>query len=558
MSILHAVVPLPAIVFLAATLCIGQTPAREPTASISGHVEINEKSAEGITVVAALKISFFDNKTVAKTTTDEEGNYKLTGLPAGHFKVIPMAKAFLMQTAGAYHQPGQEVNVAEGEAVTKIDFTLFRGGVITGRITDAEGHPVIGERVSVVAKDGKPGTREMSMFGGGRNQTDDRGIYRVYGLGPGSYQVSVGQAPGTGGAVSIMGMGGSHYVKTFYPGVLEESKATPIEIEEGTEVTNIDISVGKSGSGFSVSGRVIDAESGQPIASAYIGHSSVNESDKSGGGMNFTGTQSDANGKYRLEGLQPGRYTVSTFPSGADNSTYSEPAPFEISDRDVTGIEIKLRRGATISGFAVVESNSDPAVGALLRAITLTAYVETKGKGALSYSSGQIGADGSFRLAGIAPGKARIWTSGFPELPKGLSLVRTEHDGLEQPDGIEITAGSNITGVRVVFAYGTGSIRGEVKIEGGTLPDKATLQLSIRSASGANTGFNRSIEIDARNRFVIENIAPGDYELTLGATGSNSDEVTSIQPVKRTVTVSNGAEVQVNLVYDVGKKGSQE
>ncbi len=136
--------------------------------------------------------------------------------------------------------------------------------------------------------------------------------------------------------------------------------------------------------------------------------------------------------------------------------------------------------------------------------------------------------------------------------------MRTELDGLEQPDGIEISAGSNITGVRVVFTYGTGSVRGEVKIEGGTLPDKTTLQLSIRSASGNNTGFNRSIEIDARNRFVIENIAPGDYELTLRATTSDYDEVSPNQPEKRTVTVANGSNVQVNLVYNVnGKKGSQ-
>jgi hypothetical protein len=356
-----------------------------------------------------------------------------------------------------------------------------------------------------------------------------------------------------------MGMGGSQYVKTFYPGVLEESKATLIEIEEGTEVTNIDFGVGKSGSGFSVSGRVIDAESGHPIASAFIGHSLVTESDQQGRGMNFTGNQTDANGKYRVEGLEPGRYTVFTIAVTPDNSTYSDPAVFEISDSDVTGIEIKLRRGATISGVAVVESNSDPAVAALLQTVTLTAYVEAKDKVAPSFGRGQISADGSFRLAGLAPGKARIWAQGFPDLPKGLTQLRTEHDGLEQRDGIELTPGSNITGVRVVFAYGTGSIRGEIKIEGGTLPDETTLRLSLRSASRDNQGFDRPIEIDARNRFVIENIAPGDYELMLFATSSDPDEDTSIPPVKRTVTVANGAEVQVNLVYDVsGKERGQQ
>ena len=297
MRIPHPILLQLAIIFLAATFCVGQTPAKAPTASVSGHVTISGKAAPGITVVAMLSTSFFDNNTVAKTTTDEDGNYKLTGLTAGRFAVMPMAKAFVVGTAGAYKQPGQPVNVAEGEAVAKIDFTLVRGGVVTGRITDAEGHPIIGERVSVVLKDSKPEAGgQMMMFGSPRNQTDDRGVYRAYGLGPGSYKVSVGQAASAGGAVSIMGMAGSQYVKTFYPSVQEESKATIIEIKEGTEVTNVDISVGKPGSGFSVAGRVVDADSGQPVANIYIAHSSVNESDQKMGGMNFTGNQTDANG----------------------------------------------------------------------------------------------------------------------------------------------------------------------------------------------------------------------------------------------------------------------
>ena len=35
------------------------------------------------------------------------------------------------------------VNVGAGEEVKKIDFTLVPGGVITGRIIDANGKPVI-------------------------------------------------------------------------------------------------------------------------------------------------------------------------------------------------------------------------------------------------------------------------------------------------------------------------------------------------------------------------------------------------------------------------------
>jgi protocatechuate 3,4-dioxygenase beta subunit len=356
MMITSRVLLLLSLLFVCSALCLAQTQPKEATASITGHVTIRGKAAPGITIVATLRNSFFDNKTVAKTTTDDDGNYKLTGLTAGQFMILPLARSYVVASGSSYKEASQAVNVAEGEAITKIDFVLVRGGVVTGRITDGDGHPLIGERVNITLKDSSPDAGSQFMFDSTRNHTDDRGIYRVYGLGPGSYKVSVGQASAAGGAASVMGMGGSQYVKTFYPSVEDESRATILEIKEGTEIANVDITVNKPGKGFSVSGRVIDADSGAPAASVYIGHSVVNESNQLVGGMNFSGTQTDANGKFQLEGLRPGRYAVYTVASSLENSTYSEPVDFDVTDSDVTGIELKLRRGATINGVAVLET----------------------------------------------------------------------------------------------------------------------------------------------------------------------------------------------------------
>lgn len=559
MKIPFRVLLLLSVLVVGSAFCVAQTPAKEATASIAGHVTMGGKAAAGVTVVATLRNSFFDNKTVAKATTDEDGNYKLTGLTAGRFMILPLAKSYVVASGSAFKEPGQSVNVAEGEAITKIDFALVRGGVVTGRITDAEGHQLIGERVTVALKDSTPDAgAQMAMLGGTKNQTDDRGVYRVYGLGPGSYKVSVGQAA-AGGAASVMGMGGSQYVKTFYPGVEDESRATLLEIKEGTEVKNIDITVNKPGSGFSVSGRVVDADSGKAVASLYIAHSSMNESDQKMGAMNFTGSQSDANGKFRLEGLRPGRYAVYTFAAGQDNSTYSEPVTFDIADSDVTGIEIKVRPGATINGVAIIENNSDPAVAALLQTVNLYAYVEQKGVSAPSYGQSKIGADGSFHMAGLAPGKARIGLQGFPTTPKGLSLVRTELDGLDQKEGIEVAAGAQINGLRLLFAYGTGSVRGDVKIEGGSLQEGMSMRVLIRSVAGDSRRFNRYAELDARLHFVVENIPPGNYELVVNGvmpmTGGKI--VPPVELLKQPVTVANGTELKVNLVVDLTAKGGQ-
>src|SRR3989441_10564709 len=443
------VVGLLSVVF-ACSLCIAQTPPANSTASVSGRVTIGGKAAAGITVVAEVTDSPSDNRTVAKTATDDEGNYRLAGLAAGRFTITPIARAFVVAANDTFKQPGQTVNVAENESITKINFALVRGGVITGRITDLEGHPIIGQRVNILAK-GDSGKSPISFLPTRKNQTDDRGIYRIYGLGPGSYRVSVGQAAAGGSGVNIMGMGGSQYAKTFYPGVTEESKATLIEINEGTEATNIDITLGKSDRGFSVSGRVVDAESGKPIASSYIGYSSVNAANQQLGAMNFAGIQTDANGKFRLEGIQPGHYAAFMIAIGQENSSYSDPARFDVSDGDVTGIEIKVRRGATIEGIAVIENNTDPAAAALLQSVSLIAYTsDEKSTTAPSYSRGSINADGTFRFAGLAPGKVRISMMVFAAPKKGVQLVRTEVGGVEQTEGIEVTAGAHIDRKSVV------------------------------------------------------------------------------------------------------------
>ena len=132
---------------------------------------------------------------------------------------------------------------AEGEAVTKIDFVLVRGGVITGRITDSEGHPLIGERVNVLTK-GASRQRTANAHAGFRTQHDGRSGNLSH-LWFGGGKLHRQRGPGAAGAaVSIMGHVRQPFVKTFYPGVSEESRATIIEIKEGSEIKEVNISVG--------------------------------------------------------------------------------------------------------------------------------------------------------------------------------------------------------------------------------------------------------------------------------------------------------------------------
>jgi hypothetical protein len=139
-----------------------------------------------------------------------------------------------------------------------INFDLVPGGVITGRVSDSEGHPLIEERVSVMPMEERDQRRPMFYGSGSGMTTDDRGVYRAFGLPAGRYKVSVGDPRfNTGNRRRAT-------VQTFYPDVTDFAKAGVVEVKEGSEANKIDITIGEAPQGYSVAGRVVDGESGTP------------------------------------------------------------------------------------------------------------------------------------------------------------------------------------------------------------------------------------------------------------------------------------------------------
>src|SRR5215471_11815769 len=179
-----------------------QTPQRDNrprTASVSGRVTIAGKPATNavITVVETdLKPGAGDSDLriplQAKTRTDGDGRYLVGGLAEGRYFVNAMSKAFAAGSSG-YPELILTVSLDEGEAREKIDFALIRGGVMTGKIIDDEGAPLIAKRIQLYTVDGQGQKRDFqSRFWYEMAETDDRGVYRLYGLPPGRYVICAG------------------------------------------------------------------------------------------------------------------------------------------------------------------------------------------------------------------------------------------------------------------------------------------------------------------------------------------------------------------------------
>ena len=97
------------------------------------------------------------------------------------------------------------------------------------------------------------------------NRTDDRGVYRIYGLPEGRYLVSVGYA-----SPERITSSRAFYPRVFYPNASSESEAKVIEVSEGSEATDVDITVSDPKETRDVSGRVVDADTGQPVEGVRI------------------------------------------------------------------------------------------------------------------------------------------------------------------------------------------------------------------------------------------------------------------------------------------------
>lgn len=522
---------------------------QEPTGMIAGRVTIAGKPAANMRV--ALMSDRQGGARVAlavNSTTDAEGRFQLTGLPAGRFYVMAFAPAFYSEGDSGRYNGGKTVTLVEGESVDDLTLALRRGGVITGRITGATGRPLIQEGLHLYRRNPQSGQLEEREYGYRNMRTDDRGVYRIYGLPPGRYVVSAG-TPVRDDSVR-MSQGSSYYTQTFYPGVSDEAKAADIEVTEGGEATNIDIALGRAEKTYSVRLRIVAAETGKPIAGMRCGYGHIDPENKYMRDSAI-GAESNPKGECLIEGVLPGKYVALVMPSNDAGQNYTyDPASFEITDTDVQDIELKLRQGASISGTISLEGVSSQEAATYLRDLFIGVSVPTS-IGMPRFSRPQINTDGSFRINSLPPGKARIVINGYPR--RNMTLLRVERDGVDQTEGLDLAAGESITGVRLTVGVGTGVIRGELKIAGGNLPAGTRFLVRARRVGDTNPQNQYHAECDMRGRFVFEGMVPGDYEINAGNSFINEGEAAApvrFKPFSKTVTVTGESEAQVTLILE--------
>jgi hypothetical protein len=170
----------------------GAAPKPGVSGGISGTVVTDEQTPQPLRRAQVMVVSS-DNNTMRTTYTNESGKFSITGLPAGRYSLSASKAPYLRMSYGGKRtdSPGTSITLANASQMTDIVMKLPRGSVIAGRIVDENGEPAFGVNIRVMQSRMQNGERTFvpPSVGSSNDTTDDRGLFRLFGLPAGEYAV---------------------------------------------------------------------------------------------------------------------------------------------------------------------------------------------------------------------------------------------------------------------------------------------------------------------------------------------------------------------------------
>jgi beta-lactamase regulating signal transducer with metallopeptidase domain len=352
---------------------------------------------------------------------------------------------------------------------------LRPGGVVTGRVTFADGKPPAGIEVYCV-----PTNRRDESAQGANAVTDRNGAYRLTQLATASYRVA-----------TLLTENLNHQ---WAPAWRE-----PVEVTGGKTTGGIDLTLTP---GAVVTGKVIKDDTGQPVPNAQIGLISPYDR-KGNGGWYAQPGRADAEGKFLLH-VPPGEWSIqfqSLMPDGYRR--YGIPNTklpdwgagnhVTVADGQTASAELRIFRipGLPVSGI-VLDRAGKPVSGAT---VVSKSYEDE------NYEGGQTITDaaGHFRLESVSPhavisaAKGSLATDGTTQVHGGETGVtlRLVTDPFVTVTGV-VTDGSGKPiegiGVSLMQRSGRASWHG-----GNPVPTDASGRFTFRGLS-----INESYTIQAR------------------------------------------------------------
>ncbi len=403
---------------------------------------------------------------------------------AGRFEIVdqrPGKRLALAVTKAGYSS--SLVSGVEAPTSEPLEVVLRPAARLAGRVVDERQRPIAGAYVSAMM--------QRSMIRGRRQrpaETDAEGRFEIADVEPGTLMLHA-QAAG-----------------------YQQGQLTGLEVPAGGELAGLEIVLRP---GATVEGRVRDA-AGEPVAGVKVGVVRMREGSYS---SHSSGSESDAEGRYRVEGLAPGPVTVTAEVGGQRRASKQ----LEVRPGRQT-VDLVLEEGLEVAG-RVVDPAAEPVAGAL---VSLDPSGDVSHRVFYPGSAQPVtsGADGGFRFIGVPAGRYSLGAiaEGFARLQRGEAVV---------------VDGFDVTGLTLHLERGA-TLSG--RVSGADLDELASIVLHVYGPDGDM----RRARVDYEGRYRVESLGHGVWQVQARSTASG-------RRVAASVVVAEGAsEVELDLELGTG------
>lgn len=302
---------------------------------------------------AKVQLQSTDDRTHSvSVVTDAGGRFALKGIEPGRYNMFVSRAGFVSQEYGQRkpEDPGAILSLRAGQEMNDLVFRLIPSAVISGRILDEDGEPLASVAVNALREVYADGKRTFATLN--QVSTNDLGEYRLFGLPPGRYFLSAvypqwGRFGGTGGESDGVDSEEHGYAKMYYPGTPDRSKAMPIAIKSGEEVSSMEIFMHQV-LVYHVRGHVLNLVTHKPGTEANV----FLMPKRTGREWEFSNNQAlvqKKDGSFDIAEVLPGSYvlTATWFDEGKG---YSTRLTVEVGNGNVEGVSLIIGPGVNING----------------------------------------------------------------------------------------------------------------------------------------------------------------------------------------------------------------
>jgi 5-hydroxyisourate hydrolase-like protein (transthyretin family) len=421
------------------------------------------------------------------TYTDTAGNYDMSGLPTGIYRVQFFDRFKAIYISEWYDDEpdlddASDISVTAGLTTPGINAVLAeKKGIITGTVTDGT-DPLKGIQVKVYHWTGDDDDWSEST------RTDASGNYTIGNLPAGTYRVRFRDTKN------------DVYITEYYDDAAELKTAKDIIVTPGSTISAIDAVLVEC---CHITGSVSDGS--DPIANihVYVYRDDDDEWEE------FRRSYTDASGNYDTGRLPRGTYRVEFL----DYDYVYLTECFDNAPDLESATDIRVRVGATVSGIDAVLVEGGHITGNVtdgtdpLKDIEVTVYYWTGSNYDWSKST-NTDASGKYDVGHLPTGTYRIR---FRDI-KNEEYVPEYFDNAPDLDGakdISVTAAATTSGIDAVLVK-WGHITGSVTDGSDPLKD---IEVTAYHLTGSDYDWSKSTNTNASGNYRMGNLPPGDYWL---------------------------------------------